>query len=200
MRLFIKKIDFMYSHFSSRGAGFIFVLFSLLLVGCVHVQPIAERNSNANKPKQVIPNVNSQGITMHWQEKDIKSRVFKPLLDIKADNGMMKASSESGTLNQASGVLYKNGLPAARFQAPHVKASRASNIVIAYNGVVLNSISPPGVKVTADRFIWRMIENKIIVYGNVHVVYQPPKAKTPVAWGFAQRMTIDTQLQKLTIP
>lgn len=189
----------MFKYFSPRNACFLIILFSLLLSGCVHVQPINEQNTRAKQPKQVIPNINSQGISMHWQERQTSGK-FTPLLDINAVNGMMRASSQSGDLNQASGILYKHGAPAATFKAPHVKASRASNIVIAYNGVILHSIAPPGVRVTADRFIWRMLENKIIAYGNVHVVYQPPNAKKPVAWGFAKRMTIDTQLQKLTIP
>jgi hypothetical protein len=170
-------------------------------VGC-RIQPkpgIQNRKAVSQKKEQVLPNINSQGITMHWQEKNATGGL-DPLLDINASSGNMQAASQSGVLSNANGVLYNAGKPRARFTAPLVQADRQHNSVIARNGVVITSIEPPGVTLHADRFQWKMDMNKIIATGHVRIVYQPPGAKHPVAWGGSEKMTIDTALQRLIIP
>ena len=169
----------------------------LLLAGC----RVRQRTSIKPKKSNDVPpiNINSRGITVNWQAKNAVG-ITQPVLDLKARDGKLEAQNQSGLLGKADGVFYMNGKPKAHFDAPYVKANRESNRVVAFGGVTVISLDPPGAKMTARRIVWIFEKNSIIATGNVYLTWTPKGEALPVAHGGAEQMTLNTDMQKLTIP
>ena len=140
----------------------------------------------------------ASGIRIFWHEQ-LKDRVRR-VMDIEARTGQLDALQESGDLRQASGVVYRDNRPRARFRAPLLRYSKAHNLMEASGGVVITSIEPPGLTVTCDRVMWDTTGDKIVARGGVRLVHKPPGAARPLATGTAEQVTIDTRMESFSIP
>lgn len=137
---------------------------------------------------------------MRWSEKAPEGGLRR-VMDVKAESGTLDAEQESGRMNRASGLLYRENRPRARFIAPVVEAARNRGLVTARGGVTVYSIDPPGGKLTADRITWYARQDKIVAMGNVSIEYRPPNAPAPTAWGGPYpRATLHTERWRFTIP
>ena len=178
------------------------LLLLLCLVGCGPGQPPA-RNSNPKKasaqeeiPKELV----SRGISLVWREERPGNRMQR-ILEMKAETGSLNAETQSGQMQKASGVFYRDDRPRVRFAAPRVEAIRQENRMIATGGVTIYSIEPKGITLRAEEVVWSYTDSRIVARGNVRFQQKPPGAAAPVSEGgpFPQ-VTIDMQMQRLTIP
>lgn len=150
-----------------------------------------------NKP-HVDNTANARGITFHWSEK--AGEEIRRVLDVQAENGRLSTAAESGELNRARGVIYRENKPRARFTAPVVNAYKERSIVIARGGVIMVSIEPPGMTLKAQQVTWDATHQKVYAEGDARFFYKPPGASRPVSTGRAEHITLDTELQSFTIP
>lgn len=122
-------------------------------------------------------------------------------MDLRARTGSLDAPTESGVLNAATGVIYRENRPRARFSAPLVKASHKTGTVVASNGVKVTSVDPAGIVVTADEITWEADRDLIVARGNVTIRQVPPGATQPTMWGGPyETATINTAMKRFTIP
>jgi len=175
----------------------------VFLIGCglqppppSGVKPTPPKTNRNNAPQEIA----GQGIALSWIEKTPQGGVRR-VMDIKAESGILNAEQESGVLNRASGLLYRDNRVRASFISPIVEAAREKDTVTARGGVTVHSVDPPGGKLTADRVVWYAKQDKIVATGKVYVEYRPQNADRPFAWGGPYpRVTFDTQLSKIHIP
>lgn len=183
------------------------VLAVLLLAATVPLLTGCPKRHQTFKPTKTeadgepLPNeVQSRRMFVRWQERSPKG-TLQPLLEVRAAKGVVDARTQSGTLNQASGMFYKDGKLAATFAAPRVDAIRGNGTVVASGTVVVRSVSPPGVTVRAARVTWTADLSRITAEGDVEFEQRKPGVARPIAWGGKfSRVTADTELQKITIP
>jgi hypothetical protein len=72
---------------------------------------------------------------------------------------------------------------------------------MASGGVTVNSVSPPGFTLVARRVEWRTDLNRIVASGDVRFVRrQPATGAIEAEGGPFERVTIDTELRRLSIP
>jgi hypothetical protein len=177
----------------------------LFLAGCAPAPPPAPaaketaQKQGAVKKNNLPGRVRTRGIIILWREST-PSGGLRRVMEVQAETGTVDAETQSGTFNRARGVLYRDDKPRARYEAPVVEAAQDRSVVIARGGVTMRSIEPPGVTLTAGRITWHIAQNVIVAEGHVRVVYQPPGAPRPTAVGGADRMTINTELQKFHVP
>jgi hypothetical protein len=184
-----------------RSTRFLFPLALVLVTGCPRPAPPpgSQPPQPAAKSDSLPAGVNSKGITVTWQEREGKTGVRR-LMDLQAATGKLEKDAQSGTLNRASGVLYKDNKPKVRFSAPVVVAAQDQKSVTATGRVRITSIDPTGVTIEADRVFWKVEQNKIIAEGNIQFTYQPAGQVKPVGWGGPfPRVVMDTELQRLQI-
>jgi hypothetical protein len=167
-------------------------------------RPPVNANSKSKlqaKLKDIGPvKLNSQGITVNWLER-LPNGGVRRIMDIHAVSGELIRGSQSGLMNTADGVLYKDNVPKARFEAPTVHAYEDKKIVVAEGGVKAMSIQPVGITVTADKVTWYFARDLVVAEGNVYIQYQPVGTPKPVDWGGpVDRLTINTELKKFHIP
>lgn len=143
--------------------------------------------------------MNTQGISINWRVKQKNGQLWS-VLDLKAANGKIDAQTQSGTMSNASGTLYRANRPRAAFEAPTVEAAKDQKTVVATGGVTVRSLNPKGILVTADRATWIIEKNVIIAEGHVYMEQRDPKSGRKIAWGRADHLTINTELQQFSIP
>jgi hypothetical protein len=173
----------------------------VLVAGCPRpAPPPGTRPSKPPDNTNALPvGVDSKGITVTWQERAGATGVRR-VMDLRAETGKLEKDSQSGTLNRASGVFYRESKPKASFTAPVVVAAQDQKSVTASGGVTISSIDPPGVTVKADRMYWKVEANKIVADGNIRFVYQPSGHTKPLGWGGPfPRAVMNTELQRLQI-
>ena len=139
------------------------------------------------------------GITITWQEKT-DSGGIRRVLEVNAETGALDAVTQSGALKQASGVFYREGKPRARFTAPAVLATRDKQTVVARGGVTVNSIDPPGVRLSSDQITWYTQRHQIVARGNVKLSHTPKGASEPIAYGNVPQASANTEMQVITVP
>lgn len=151
------------------------------------------------KQNTVPRKLESEKITVRWRERAPQGGI-RPLMDIWAETGTLQSSTQSGILQKTRGILYRNGRPAARFTAPQVEAYRDQNRVTALGGVVVTSIDPPDVTLKADRITWYVDRDTIVAQGSCRMALRPRDASQPAAEGRAEQITIDTKMERFSIP
>jgi len=183
-------------------AAAVLLMSALVLLACgCHGKRGPVRPPHRTSDQQEGPEeVQSRRMFVRWQERPA-SGSLRPLLEVRAESGVVDARTQSGTLRVATGMLYRAGKLAATFEAPRVDATRDSGKVIASGAVVVRSVDPAGVTVRAARVTWVADLSRIVAEGDVVFEDRPPGTSRPVAWGgkFA-RVTADTELRKITIP
>jgi hypothetical protein len=170
------------------------------LYGCGH--SVARSTIKPAPPKDAVqPDHAAVGnkIEIRWHEKTDRGTIRR-VLDVDAETGDLKPRSESGTLNRATGLIYQDDQPKARFKAPTVVANRENDQITARGGVTITSIDPPGITVTADKITWSAAKNRIVAEGNVKFVQMRPGHPKPVSQGQFDRITVDTAMKTFTYP
>jgi hypothetical protein len=179
------------------------LLLLAMLTGCGIVRPqpkTAAKPATASSPNNLPKAALGQEIRVRWQRK-VPPRGIERVMEIAAKSGTLDATQESGLLNEARGVFYRENRARARFTAPTVQAVREENRVIARDGVVVHSIDPPGGTLTAHRLTWRADKQEIVAEGDVYIQFQPKDASQPSAKGGPwRRVTFDTELVKFKLP
>ncbi len=178
----------------------------LVLPGCVHLRPQPPLHLKVGPPpaSNLPGQVTGHGITIHWQE-NVPEKGVQRVMDLNGQTGSLAGDTDtdllSGHLKTVNGMLYRDNRPKARFTAQTVQADGKTKTLIAQGHVVIHSIDPPGVTVTADRVIWHAERHRIEAEGDVGVTDQPPGADRPTAGMYhASHATIDTELKRITIP
>jgi lipopolysaccharide assembly outer membrane protein LptD (OstA) len=184
-----------------RAAAFICI--SLLvggsLAGCRPRKPKPPSPPKQTSPSEIPKQINTQGIRINWRVKQPTGKLWR-VLDLKAEKGTVESGTQSGVMTNAAGTLYKENKARAEFEAPTVEATRDQKVVVATGGVKLTSIDPKGVLVTADKATWYIEKNVVVAEGHVYLEQRSPKTNQKVAWGNTERLTINTELQKFSIP
>ena len=174
------------------------LLSALLSAGCRKPPtrpPVQQKPAAPELPAAV----NTQGIRINWRAQQKNGKLWS-VLDLNAANGKIEAQTQSGTMSQASGTLYRENRPRATFEAPTVKAANDQKTVVATGGVKMRSLEPKGILLTADRATWVIEKNKVIAEGHVYLEQRDPKSNAILAWGRAEHLTISTELQHFSIP
>lgn len=123
------------------------------------------------------------------------------MLELEAVSGQVEQRSQSGSFQGAEARVYSKGQLAARMEAPHVEATAEKKVVRAWGGVMVLGENPRGLKVDADRLEWYLQANRIVAYGRVRFIQRNADTGRVVAeGGMFERVTIDTERQRLTIP
>jgi len=161
----------------------------------VHTQALEPETKQETVPRKL----ESEKISVRWRER-VPSGKTQPLLDIWAETGTLQSSSQSGILQKTHGILYRNGRPAARFTAPQVEAYRDQNRVTAQGGVIVSSIEPPQVRLRAHSITWYVNRDIIVARGNCQITFRPQGPSQPTAEGLAEQITIDTKMERFSIP
>jgi hypothetical protein len=177
------------------------LLLLLCLLGCGPGRSPSRNSAKKNEVQEDVPReLVSRGISLIWQEEQPKNRIQR-ILEMKAETGSLNAETQSGRMLKATGIFYRDDTPRARFEAPKVEAIRQESKLIATGGVIIYSLKPKGITVRADQVVWNYAANRIVALGNVRFEQKPPGIDAPVSQGgpFPQ-VTIDTQVQRLTIP
>lgn len=178
------------------------LLLLLALLGCGPGRPPSRNNSpkKSSAQEELPRELVSRGISLVWREEQPQNRMQR-ILEMKAETGSLNAETQSGQMQKATGIFYRDDKPRARFVAPRVEAIRQESKMIATGGVTIYSIEPKGITVRADEVVWSYADNRIVARGNVRFEEKPPGAAAPTSEGgpFPQ-VTIDTQMQRLTIP
>lgn len=194
--------------YAPQRRQFLSLLWPLILLavfpGC---GPAAPKNGSTGAPspkretkQDTVPRkLESEKITVRWRERAPQGGV-RPLMDIWAETGTLHSSTQSGTLQKTRGILYRNGRPAARFTAPQVEAYRDQNRVTAQGGVVMTSIDPPDVTLNASSVTWYVDRDTIVARGSCRIALRPRDASRPAAEGRAEQITIDTKMERFSIP
>jgi len=147
-----------------------------------------------------VRTVSAGTLLLAWQEPGADGRV-NPVLEVEAASGVVEQGTQSGTLRRASGRIYRHGVLRARFSAPVVDARMASHRLIAQGGVKVVSVAPAGLTLVARKVEWRTDLNRIVAYGGVTFVQRNPATGAVEAEGGPfDRVTVNTELQRLTIP
>jgi lipopolysaccharide assembly outer membrane protein LptD (OstA) len=177
-----------------------------LIAATTVLQAVGCRKPPPRPPAQQKPSaaelpaaVNTQGIRINWRAQQKNGQLWS-VLDLNAANGKIDAQSQSGTMSKTSGTLYRENHPRATFEAPTVKASNDQKTVVATGGVKMRSLEPKGILLTADRATWIIEKNKVIAEGHVYLEQRDPKSNAILAWGRAEHLTINTDLQRFSIP
>ncbi len=143
--------------------------------------------------------INTQGIRINWRAKQKTGSLWR-VLDLKAEKGTIDSQSQSGVMTNATGTLYRENRARAAFEAPTVEAARDQRSVVATGGVKVRGLNPKGALITADKATWYIEKNIVIAEGHVYMEQRNPKTDQKTAWGNAERLTINTELQHFSIP
>lgn len=183
---------------SPRGLVFLSALSLTLLPGCRPPKPRPPVVS-----KQTLPDlpaaVNTQGIRINWRATQKNGKLWR-VLDLNAANGRIEAQTQSGTMANASGTLYREDVARAAFEAPKMQAANDRKTVVATGGVKVRSLQPEGILVTADRATWYIEKNVIVAEGHVYMEQRDPKTGRKISYGNAEHLTINTELRQFSIP
>ncbi|HXG24914.1 MAG TPA: hypothetical protein VNJ09_10190 [Chthonomonadales bacterium] len=193
--------------YAPQRRQFFFPLWPLALLavfpGCGPAAP--KNDTSVPSPKRetkqdTVPRkLESEKITVRWRERAPQGGI-RPLMDIWAEAGTLQSSTQSGILQKTRGILYRNGHPVARFTAPQVEAYRDQNRVMALGGVVVTSIDPPHVTLKAYSITWYIDRDTIVARGSCRMALRPRDASQPTAEGRAEQITIDTKMERFSIP
>lgn len=171
---------------------------------------IAMPGCGRRPPKQTAPpaaadesrptQVTAHGFTGRWMEKLPDGRVRR-VLEIHSRQGALDSQTNSGTLYQVDGTIFRDGSARIRFTAPIIEADRDAQKLVARQGVVMRSLDPPGATIRCDTMTWRADLHQIVAEGNVTFDYAPNgPGHSEASGGPFDRITIDTSMQVLTIP
>lgn len=164
-----------------------------VLTGCAP-KPIKAANKQKAPPPALPKGVVGEGITVNWLE-NLPDGNVRHVLDIKAETGSATTGTRSGVFNKATGIVYQDGKPVARFTAPRVTAVEEKQTVTATGRVKAVSIDPPGVTVEADRVTWLFAKKKILAEGRVMVHYKRPGQSRMTAEIPLDHAVLDTELK-----
>lgn len=164
------------------------------IVGCAAPAPIREPKA------EPVRTVSTGKLLVAWHEPAADRRV-NPVLEIEAESGVVEQGTQSGHLENARGRIYRDGVLRARFSARSVDADMAAQRVFARNNVVVESAAPEGLTLRAREVEWLAQKNRIVAVGDVMFVQKDRETGRVVAEGGPfDRITVDTSLQRLTIP
>ena len=198
---FLRMVTYMLSLFTFRRRRVVSTLTLALLAGALLCLPggaAPGTKKGANKKTSSVPSLSAviQSPTLTIGDPKLPGKL---LAVVKAGgfSGSSADQSALGTMTQVHALLYRQGKPAATFDAPraHVTQNSATKNVVAVGtgGVTVVSLTEPGTRLTADVVTWYASLNRIVATG--HVVYH--NAKT--GWDLqAPTMTADTQLRSVS--
>ncbi len=151
-------------------------------------------------PTPPVRTVSAGKLLIAWTEPGLDGRV-NPVLEVEAGGGVVEQSKQSGILKNAAGRIYRKGILQARFMAPTVEADMTARKLLATGGVKIVGVAAKGLTLKAQRIEWRTDLNRIVALGSVTFVKRDLQTGRIEAEGgpFA-RVTINTELQRLTIP
>ncbi len=160
-----------------------------------------KRNGLDKKPKEEKPTiVTARGFTGRWMEKTTGGHVRK-VMEVHSAQGALDSQTNSGTLYDVDGTIYRDGAAKAKFTAPKVIADRDTEALQASGGVTMHSLDPPGAVIRCNTMNWHAQNHTVVAEGAVQIDYTPRQAQTPsISGGPFDHVTIDTGLQNLTIP
>jgi hypothetical protein len=139
-------------------------------------------------------------LLLAWNEPAPDGRI-NPVLEVEAEGGVVEQRTQSGSLKHARGRIYRSGVLRATFTAPRVEADMAAQRVVAEGGVQIDGVAPAGLTLRAVRIVWKPELNRIVAQGEVRFEKRDPATgRLEAEGGPFERMTIDTELQKLTVP
>lgn len=171
---------------------------AVAMAGCGHRTPRKPAAPKADEPKPT--QVTAHGFTGRWMEKTPNGRVRK-VMEVHSRQGALDSQTNSGTLYEVDGTIYRDGVAKVRFAAPLIEADRDAQKLVARQGVVLRSLDPPGATIRCQTMTWRADAHQIVAEGDVYFDYSPPGARRSEASGGPfPRVTIDTAMRDLTIP
>ena len=144
--------------------------------------------------------VAAKAVFMAWQEAGPDGRV-RPVMELEADAGQVQQHTQSGSFERAEARVYRDGALLATLTAPRVEATSEQKHVKAWGGITIVGQRPPGLHVWADKLEWYLDTNKIVVLGHVRFVQKDLQTGGVLAeGGVFDRITIDTERERLTIP
>ncbi len=167
----------------------------LVVTGCA-----APRREAKKDPEPPVRTVSTGKLLIAWTEPGPDGRV-NPVLEVEAASGVVEQGTQSGSLQTATGRIYRKGVLQARFAAPAVEADMAAQRLVATGGVKVTSVAAEGLTLKAQRIEWRPSVNRIVASGSVTFVKRDPRTGAVEAEGGPFRqVSINTELQRLTIP
>jgi hypothetical protein len=170
-----------------------------IIAGCGNGKVRKQVENPGDKLQPIPARAAAIGISMLWSEKT-KNGGIRKVVEARAEEGTINAKEKTSELTTASGILYKDNKPRARFQAPNVRGNEAKHIIIASGGVTVTSIEPAGAILTAQKAIWNANKDTITVEGDVRFRFQRPgDAKPSEAIGPCPRAEFHTELRHYTI-
>lgn len=156
--------------------------------------------SQPKPDREPVRTVSAGGLLIAWHEPAPDGKV-NPVLEIEADSGVVEQGTQSGRLDRARGRIFRAGVLRARFTAPRVQADMAAHRVVAGDRVTIESAAPEGLTLRARHVEWRSDLHRIVATGHVTFVQRDQvTGKVLAEGGPFDRVTINTELQKLTIP
>jgi lipopolysaccharide assembly outer membrane protein LptD (OstA) len=123
------------------------------------------------------------------------------MLEMTAESGTLEGETQTGRLQRAKGILFRDDIPRARFTAPEVDADQTLRRVTARGGVTVTSIDPPGMVLKADVVTWYAKVNRVTATGNVTFVHTPNgETQVRATGGPFEKVVYDVETQAVTIP
>ncbi len=150
----------------------------LCIAGCPKVKVLKQVEKPIEKQELIEAQAAVRGITILWSEKT-KNDGIRKVIEARAEEGEINAKDKTSELKIASGILYKDNKPRARFQAPFVRGNEAKRIIVASGGVTMTSIEPEGATLTARTATWDAAKDTITVEGDVRFKFQRPGDSRP---------------------
>ncbi len=173
------------------------------LAGCSTLVPPPKGTGSKPKDKEEsgLPKAaEAKNLTVRWNERGAGNQAVR-MMEVHAVRGNLSAETESGRLFTADGLLYKDDVARAKFEAPVVDALKDHDTVVASRGATLTSLEPAGMKLTADHMVWIASKHLVVAEGGVRFENaSPERPDEKVTGGPFDRMIVNTELQEMTIP